>query len=158
MKPSLLVVDPSAFDTVQKAMAEIGMSTDRIILVNFPTASKEIDETSVSAGTQLLTLKDLVNLGESRKQEYQFVECTLQPGEGKTKVALYFPSSGTTGVPKMVAIPHSAFISNIIQIAAHDAGVDMSVPVADRRFKPGNVTCAGELYDFISNHKNDAFH
>ncbi|KAJ7872930.1 amp dependent CoA ligase [Mycena leptocephala] len=142
MKPSLLVVDPSAFDTVQKAMAEIGMSTDRIILVNFPTASKEIDETSVSAGTQLLTLKDLVNLGESRKQEYQFVEFTLQPGEGKTKVALYFPSSGTTGVPKMVAIPHSAFISNIIQTAAHDAGVDMSVPVADRRFKPGNVSCA----------------
>ncbi|KAJ6559825.1 amp dependent CoA ligase [Mycena capillaripes] len=134
MKPSLLVVDPAALDIVLAATAQVGFSTDRIVLVNFSTPP-------ISVNTAFLTLEDLVNLGHSKKTEHQFAEFILKPGEGKSKTALYFPSSGTTGVPKMVAIPHAAFISNIIQTAAHDAGVDMSIPVAGRRFKPGNVSC-----------------
>jgi acyl-coenzyme A synthetase/AMP-(fatty) acid ligase len=143
MKPSLLVVDPAALDNVRAAAARIGFSTDRIVVVNFPAAS-------VADGAEFFTLEDLVNLGQSRKNEYQFLEFTLKSGEGKTKVALYFPSSGTTGVPKMVAIPHAAFISNIIQTAAHDAGVDMSIPVGERRFRPGYISCAGKLYSLIA--------
>ncbi|KAJ7869988.1 phenylacetyl-CoA ligase [Mycena leptocephala] len=135
MKPSLLVVDPAALDNVRAAAARIGFSTDRIVVVNFPAAS-------VADGAEFFTLEDLVNLGQSRKNEYQFLEFTLKSSEGKTKVALYFPSSGTTGVPKMVAIPHAAFISNIIQTAAHDAGVDMSIPAGERRFRPGYISCA----------------
>ncbi|KAJ7643428.1 phenylacetyl-CoA ligase, partial [Mycena polygramma] len=134
MKPSLLVLEPSALQSVLGAASQTGISADRLVLVNFIDNLESLDH-------EFLTLEDLVELGHSKKHEHQFTEFTLKPGEGKTKVALYFPSSGTTGVPKMVAIPHAAFISNIIQTAAHDAGIDMSVPVAERRFKPGNVSC-----------------
>ncbi|KAJ6517906.1 acetyl-CoA synthetase-like protein [Mycena vitilis] len=134
MKPSLLIVEPAALQNVLKAASQTNISADRIVLV---TLTDDLE----SLGHEFLTLEDLVEFGQSKKHEHQFNEFKLKPGEGKTKVALYFPSSGTTGLPKMVAIPHAAFISNIIQTAAHDAGIDMSVPVADRRFKPGNVSC-----------------
>src|ERR1700761_8208438 len=106
MKPSLLVVDPAALELILTATAKIGFSTDRIVLVNFSSPP-------MPTGTNFLTLEDLMHLGHSKRTEYQFAEYILQSGEGKIKTALYFPSSGTTGFPKMVAIPHSAFIANI---------------------------------------------
>ncbi|KAJ7152691.1 amp dependent CoA ligase [Mycena crocata] len=135
MKPSLLMVHASALETVRQAAEQIGLAPVKIVLFNTSPAS-------LPTGSSLLTLQDLVDLGHSNKATHQFAEFKLQPGQGKMKVALYFPSSGTTGVPKMVAIPHLAFISNIIQTAAHDAGIDMSVPVVERRFRPGDVSCA----------------
>ncbi|KAJ7658775.1 hypothetical protein DFH06DRAFT_1297501 [Mycena polygramma] len=125
---------PSVLETVRRAASQPGISADRIVLINFTDNLEPLDR-------EFLMLEDLVELGQSKKHEHQFTEFTLKPGEGKTKVPLYFPLSRTTCVPKMVAIPHAAFISNVIQTAAHDAGIDMSVPVVERRFKPGNVLC-----------------
>ncbi|KAJ7087682.1 phenylacetyl-CoA ligase [Mycena belliarum] len=133
MKPSLLFVHPSALEAVQKAVSHLETSCDHMVLLTSPGMTTTLG---------LPTLQDLIDLGHSLKGTYSFAEFKLKPGEGRTKVAIYFPSSGTTGVPKMVAIPHASFISNIIQTATHDAGVDMSIPVADRRFKPGNISCA----------------
>ncbi|KAJ7104368.1 phenylacetyl-CoA ligase [Mycena belliarum] len=130
MKPALLLVHPSALATVRSAASKVGISHETIILFDTPEEK--------SSGTTP-TLQDIVNHGKTAPR---FSEFQLKPGEAKTKIALYFPSSGTTGVPKMVAIPHSSFIANVIQTAAHDAGVDMSIPVADRRFRPGDISCA----------------
>ncbi|KAJ6624200.1 amp dependent CoA ligase [Mycena sp. CBHHK59/15] len=138
MKPNLLVVHPSALRVARTAATQIGLPDGRIVLFDLSTIRTDSDQLEPAPKT----LEHLVTLGLSSKKTHQFSEFKLKPGEGKTKVALYFPSSGTTGVPKMVAIPHSSFISNIIQTAAHDAGVDMSVPVVDRRFRPGDISCA----------------
>ncbi|KAJ6586338.1 hypothetical protein DFH09DRAFT_1432162 [Mycena vulgaris] len=101
-----------------------------------------LDPPSLKRNDNPLNLQDLINQGRGCQETYKFAEFKLKPAEEKTKLALYFPSSGTTGVPKMVAIPHASFISNIIQTAAHDAGVDMAVSVVEWKFRPGNVPCA----------------
>ncbi|KAJ7932176.1 hypothetical protein B0H13DRAFT_1857307 [Mycena leptocephala] len=123
MKPSLLVVHPSALDNVRAAATQVeGIPHDRIVLFesSTPFAGRHANSSS-----EVIAIQDLVNLGHSAKETHQFYEFKLKPREGKTKTVIYFPCSGTTGVPKMVAIPHSSFIANIIQTAAHDAGVDV---------------------------------
>ncbi|KAF8895160.1 hypothetical protein BD779DRAFT_1668497 [Infundibulicybe gibba] len=58
---------------------------------------------------------------------------------GFTKVAFLCWSSGTTGNPKAVAIPHRALIANIIQMAAHNQ-VDKVYPSWESRaYRPGDV-------------------
>ncbi|KAF7365573.1 hypothetical protein MVEN_00430700 [Mycena venus] len=131
MKPALLFVNSVALEAVQAAATQTGLTRDRIILLD---SSEKRD---------LCSLQELVETGLAKKETYQFEEFKLKPGEGKTKVALCFPSSGTTGVPKMAAIPHAAIIANILQNAAHDAGTDeMTVPIMERRFRPGDVSLA----------------
>ncbi|KAJ7185242.1 amp dependent CoA ligase [Mycena filopes] len=139
MKPSLLMVHSSALENVRKAAKHCGIPDAKIVLFDGPPAN-----------TTFATVQNFVDAGAAIQESYWFKEFKMKPGEGKTKVALYFPSSGTTGVPKMVAIPHSSFISNIIQTAAHDAGIGAAVPVAERRFKPGNVSCA-DIFGLLIN-------
>ncbi|KAJ7226306.1 phenylacetyl-CoA ligase [Mycena rebaudengoi] len=138
MKAALLFVQPSILHVVQNALAHIGRPETHIVLVEEELIEKAI---KVKSNLSKPTIQDLVNLGLANQSTHRFVEFKLKPGEGKTKIAVYFTSSGTTGFPKMIAIPHSSFIANIIQTAAHDAGVDRSVPVTDRRFRPGDRSC-----------------
>lgn len=59
----------------------------------------------------------------------------LKPGEGKTKIAFLSFSSGTTGLPKGVAIQHYAVTSNALQTMAHNkVGNKIGSP---GRFCPG---------------------
>ncbi|KAH8992514.1 amp dependent CoA ligase [Lactarius akahatsu] len=71
-----------------------------------------------------------------------FVERALRPGEGRTKIAFLSFSSGTTGKPKAVEIPHYAPIANILQMAAWWRVNDNSIPWEDRRIRPGDITMA----------------
>ncbi|KAJ6624199.1 phenylacetyl-CoA ligase [Mycena sp. CBHHK59/15] len=144
MKPTLLFVHSEALEAVRKSANQIGFCHDHIVLLASSNTKEKCPENPSPEVSELATLQDLVNLGLSNKETHQFCEFKLKPGEGKTKVALYFPSSGTTGVPKMAAIPHTSVIANIIQNAAHDAGVNMSIPVMERRFRPEDVSCAGK--------------
>ncbi|KAJ7484145.1 hypothetical protein FB451DRAFT_1435195, partial [Mycena latifolia] len=119
MKPSLLVVYPSALDTVQTAATRIGLSHDSIRSLQFSGGERKLNAhvaTLVESGPRPTSSPN------------------LKPGQGKTKVALYFPSSGTTGVPTMVAIPHTSFISNIIRMMPE---ATCRFTVVDRRFRPG---------------------
>ncbi|KAG1829860.1 hypothetical protein EV424DRAFT_1535566 [Suillus variegatus] len=84
-----------------------GVSTDRIILFDVEDADT----------AQKLTVQALVSQGLASVPN--FTERKLAPGEGKTKVAFLNFSSGTTGRPKAVAIPHYSPIANIIQLATH---------------------------------------
>ncbi|QRW06027.1 AMP binding enzyme [Ceratobasidium sp. AG-Ba] len=59
--------------------------------------------------------------------------------ENKTKVAFYSFSSGTTGKPKAVAIPHHAVIANVIQNAAFVRLNDPDLPSDLARYRRGDV-------------------
>lgn len=75
-----------------------------------------------------------------------YTERALRPGEGKTKLAFLSFSSGTTGKPKAVAIPHYALISNVLQMAKFHRLMDPTyeVPLEKRRFRVGDVALGGE--------------
>jgi acyl-CoA synthetase (AMP-forming)/AMP-acid ligase II len=134
MKPALLFVHSVALEVVRAAATLIGLPHDRIVLLD-----------SASEKSELYSLQELVDIGLANKETHRFEEFRLKPGGGKTKVALYFPSSGTTVVPKMAAIPHASIIANILQNAAHDAGTnELTIPIIERRFRPGDASLAGE--------------
>ncbi|KIJ39426.1 hypothetical protein M422DRAFT_210302 [Sphaerobolus stellatus SS14] len=86
-------------------------------------------------------LDDLISEGLQSKPSY--VERKLNPGEAKTKLAFYSFSSGTTGKPKAVAIPHYALISNVLQMSKFEGVTDpayqATVPREQQRFRPGDV-------------------
>ncbi|KAJ6497606.1 acetyl-CoA synthetase-like protein [Mycena sanguinolenta] len=136
-KPSLFFVQPEALPTVRDAAAACGVGSDRIIAFNTPT-------TQVADGAHKapLTVQELVNIGLDSDPS-SFREYRLGPEEGKTKTAILFPSSGTTGVPKLISVSHHAFIANVLQAAVYNAGAGKeTIPVARRRYKPGEVSLA----------------
>ncbi|KAF8895161.1 hypothetical protein BD779DRAFT_1668498 [Infundibulicybe gibba] len=83
------------------------------------------------------TINELVEMGLGRPAT--FTEKKLKPGEAKTKLAFLSFSSGTTGKPKAVAIPHFALITNVIQIAAHNRVNENYCDWEDQRYRPGDV-------------------
>ncbi|KAF8158557.1 hypothetical protein B0H34DRAFT_797926 [Crassisporium funariophilum] len=80
---------------------------------------------------------ELIDIG--LRETDAFHEQPLNQGEGKTRIALLCWSSGTTGKPKAVAIPHRALIANIVQMAAHNQ-VDRALGHRDNRsYRPGDI-------------------
>ncbi|KAJ6621117.1 hypothetical protein B0H10DRAFT_2215383 [Mycena sp. CBHHK59/15] len=73
-------------------------------------------------------------------QTAKLFERKLGPGEAKTKVAFYSFSSGTTGKPKAVVIPHYSFAANVLQTAAHYGIADPSLK--KKHMNPGDVAVA----------------
>ena len=114
------------------------MATDHIILMDRPEKPSPIP---------LPTISDLVKEGLS--QYPSFKERKLNPGEAKTKLAFLSFSSGTTGKPKAVAIPHYSIVANVIQHCAHHKINEDYAPFEERRFRPGDVTGAGESCFFV---------
>ncbi|KAK0443563.1 phenylacetyl-CoA ligase [Armillaria borealis] len=93
---------------VTPAANTFGIPTSSILLFDIST---------VNPGSGYTMVSELVSYGENSSA--QIPEKRLAPGEGKTKVALLFFSSGTTGKPKAVALSHYAVIANILQMTAH---------------------------------------
>ncbi|KAJ7270051.1 acetyl-CoA synthetase-like protein [Mycena haematopus] len=135
-KPSLFFVQPEVLSTVLDAATACGVPSDRIITFN--TSSTVLD----GAHKAPSTVEDLVNIG-LESDPSSFREQHLGPEEGKTKTAILFPSSGTTGIPKLISVSHYAFIANVLQAAVYNAGTGKeTIPVARRRYKPGDVSLA----------------
>ncbi|KAF9455785.1 hypothetical protein BDZ94DRAFT_1277319, partial [Collybia nuda] len=84
------------------------------------------------------TVEALINEGLSRF-EPSFVGRVLKPGEARTKLAFFNFSSGTTGKPKAVAIPHYSLIANIIQVAAHNKVNEDYCDRKDQRYRLGDI-------------------
>ncbi|KAF7981173.1 hypothetical protein HWV62_34953 [Athelia sp. TMB] len=115
---TFIFVHADALATALSAAQQIHLPLDRIILMQAPNDAKH---------THHRTVGDLV--AEGLNSGPHFVERTLKQNESRTKVAFYCMSSGTTGTPKAVVIPHYSVIANVIQL---------SLQYGDR-FRPGDI-------------------
>ncbi|KAG2032893.1 hypothetical protein BDR03DRAFT_903206 [Suillus americanus] len=127
VKAAVIITHPDSLKVALSSAHAAGVSADRIVLFDVEDAD----------AAQKLTVQALVSQGLASAPN--FTERKLAPGEGKTKVAFLNFSSGTTGRPKAVAIPHYSPIANVIQLATHHK---VGEEYAGQRFKPGDVCCA----------------
>ncbi|KDQ21321.1 hypothetical protein BOTBODRAFT_40152 [Botryobasidium botryosum FD-172 SS1] len=131
-KPSLLFTIAAALPIALEAARTVGLPEDRIVLLTTPVPL------SVPAPGHLTRADDLIKFG--LECPTQFVERRLNKDEAKTKIALLAFSSGTTGKPKAVAIPHYSVTSNVLQAATFNRVNDDTVPNDLRRYIPGDVS------------------
>lgn len=104
-KASFIIVHSAAVITAQTAARKCNLPPTRIILLD---DCEHYD---------LYSVPELIS--EALANQYSFSPKLLKPGEGSTKLALLMLSSGTTGKPKAVKIPHRAIIANLVQLAIH---------------------------------------
>jgi 4-coumarate--CoA ligase len=132
----LLIVHPLFLSTALSAARKANIPTDRIILI----------DSLPSSGTGLQappTVEDLINYGLSETRSFR--ESQLSAEEGKTKLAFLSFSSGTTGRPKAVAIPHYAVIANVIQMAKHWRVNEDYTTWENKQWRAGDVAMAGKF-------------
>lgn len=130
-KAKLLITHSSCLQTAETAARTTGIPTSNIIVID-----------SQYKGNTYPTIDAVMTSGLSK--EVTFVERRLKPGEARTKLALLIFSSGTTGRPKAVAIPHFAVVANLIQMAAQCRVNEDYAPWSERRYRVGDVVYAGE--------------
>ncbi|GLB35962.1 putative AMP-binding enzyme C-terminal domain [Lyophyllum shimeji] len=128
-RAALLIVHPAFFSTAQAAARDVGLSEDRIVFIETPLGP---------ATSSCSTVEELVEYGA--RIPVTHTELCLRPGEAKTTLAFLSFSSGTTGKPKAVAIPHYAVIANVIQMTTHYRLNDPKQK--DKRMVPGDVAIA----------------
>lgn len=128
-KPLLIITQGNVLPVVYSAASNSGLSTDRIVL--FDRLAK------TDHALEVLSIHDLIDYAEDCRDFSGLTEKRLAEGEGKTKIAVYFNSSGTTGIPKIIGVTHYAFIANILQAVYHDKSTHC------RRYRPRDVSCAG---------------
>ncbi|KAG6817716.1 hypothetical protein H0H87_004507 [Tephrocybe sp. NHM501043] len=128
-KAALLIIHPAFLNTARTAAREVGLSDDRIIFIEHPLHKPASDH---------LTVDELVEYGLSVPVSY--TEIRFKPGEAKTTLAFLSFSSGTTGKPKAVAIPHYSVIANVMQMVTHTKLNDPSH--RNKQFKPGDIAVA----------------
>ena len=128
-KATLLFVHPDSLPIGLEAARKAGIRDDRVILFDRVPGDGHI------------TVGELVK--EGLLQPKRWVEPRLKPGEGKTKLALLFFSSGTTGRPKAVMIPHYAVIANCIQMKQYINSRDGDKPNDQKLYRSGYVALGG---------------
>lgn len=131
-KARIIIAHPNSLQVALVAAKNAGIPPDRIIPLDTVHGPR--------SGIVVPDLHELIVYGLAHQPH--FVERTLKPGEGRTKIAFLSYSSGTTGKPKAVEISHYAPIANILQIAAWWKINDNNIPWEDRRIRPGDVTTA----------------
>lgn len=127
-KSKILFIHPTNFKVALKAARKVGLDETRVVSLMGVNHK-------LPAG--ILTVDQLVTEGLNSSKS--FVEKQLAAGENKTKVAFFSFSSGTTGKPKAVAIPHHAVIANVIQTAAFVRLNDSTLPPELARYRKGDV-------------------
>lgn len=132
---NLLFTHSDGLVIAQETARACNLPPDRIIIVDSPTLQS------------YQSIESLVK--EGLADQPRFVERRLNPGEAKTKLALLSFSSGTTGRPKAVAIPHYAVIANCIQMSTHGKINEDYAPWEQKRYRPGDVVYCGTCPIFI---------
>ena len=128
-KATVLFVHPDSLKVGLEAARTAGIRDDRIILFD------------KVPGDSHITIHELVK--EGLAQPKRWAEPRLKPGEGKTKLALLFFSSGTTGRPKAVMIPHYAVIANCVQMKQYANTRDGNKPNSEKLYRAGDVALGG---------------
>lgn len=137
-RPHVLFVQQESLSSVRAACLGCDLSLDSIILFDPPN-----NAFCPRSAENPKTVEDLIQFGLKHEKCHQFKERKLCKGEGLKKTAFLFPSSGTTGAPKLIQLSHYAFIANVLQAVVHDAGsANDPIPFERRRHHPGDVTCA----------------
>lgn len=131
-KATVLFLHPDSLKVGLEAARKAGIRDDRIVLFD------------AVPGDHHITLGDLVKEGLIQPKRY--IEPRLKPGEGKTKIALLFFSSGTTGRPKAVMIPHYAVIANCVQMKQYANTRDATLPNKEKVYGAGDVGLGGMFY------------
>ncbi|KAG6331002.1 hypothetical protein ID866_8088 [Astraeus odoratus] len=127
VKPSFLIAHPDCVNVALSAASVVGIDANRVIVFDAPGVQNSH-----------VTIQALITLGLASPPS--FVERHLSPGEGKRKVAFLNLSSGTTGKPKAIAIPHYAPISTAVQAASFlNLNAD-NLPPEKRRYRPGDIS------------------
>lgn len=144
--------DPVSLKNGFEAAKLANISRDRVVIVQEPITVLKYSESNygrVQRKSQgAWTLAGLIEEGRDivkAKGESVLASTRhkLKPGEGKTKIAFLSFSSGTTGLPKGVAIQHYAVTSNALQTMAHNkVGNKIGSP---GRFCPGKDVSLGVL-------------
>lgn len=127
-KATTMIVHTQFLKNATEACKEVGLPLERIVIID--RATFDAPHT---------TVEQLIQDGLTHNAN--FVERKLGAGEGKTKIAFLCLSSGTTGPPKAVAIPHHSVIANTLQIRAHNYAVETkaNIPEGEWRFRPGDI-------------------
>jgi len=127
-RATTIVVHSQFLKTAAEACKEAGIPAERLVIIDHATYD-----------APYTTVEQLIQEGLSHNAN--FVERKLGEGEAKTKIAFLCLSSGTTGPPKAVAIPHYSVIANTLQVRAHNYTVETkaNVPTNQWRFRPGDV-------------------
>ncbi|KAI0733741.1 amp dependent CoA ligase [Fomitopsis betulina] len=132
----LLVVHPWNLSVALEAAKIVKLPLDRIVLLeSVPGKDNSVE---------FATVPRLIEASAKAKKTY--TERKLKKGEGKTKLAFLSFSSGTTGLPKAVKIPHYSVIANVIQTTSYSR-MDTSPP-EKRKNRPGDVGVA-DIYGIV---------
>lgn len=148
---SLIIAHTDVLATACSAAQNAGISRDRIIVI----PDQDIPTPSIPPG--FVGLDDVVSVGLASGA--RLIGRKLNPGEGKTKIAFYSSSSGTTGPPKVrdilwlcfasgsnmfqiVKISHYAFIANILQISSLNKISEPYDEWDKLRYRPGDACLA----------------
>ncbi|KAJ7925181.1 acetyl-CoA synthetase-like protein [Mycena leptocephala] len=138
-KALLFFVQPEVLSTVREAAAASGVRPDRIILFNTPQATPSGSIPDNGDNTPL-TIQDLVDIGNGSDSS------SFSVPPARTFAAfldLPIHSKRLVGIPKLISVSHYAFIANVLQAAVYHAGtIKETIPIALRRYKPGDVSLA----------------
>lgn len=158
-KAKFIITHPVCFAATIAAAKRIHFPLDYISTICPPRQSFHEDSSqfhglsgvpsSVHSMGGFATLDALIGIGLTKYnvEGKIFSERRLTKGEAKTKLAFLSFSSGTTGKPKAVAIPHYAVTSNVIMAAAYLRINDPTLPWKDRRMRDGDVSlCALPMF------------
>ncbi|TBU63558.1 amp dependent CoA ligase [Dichomitus squalens] len=127
-KARVLISHAGSLPVALAAAHKAGVPFDRVVVFDEVPGAKNV------------TVHQLVDEGLSQPQA--FIEPRLAPGEGRKKLAFLSFSSGTTGRPKAVMIPHYAVLANVIQIAHYVGANDKKRTNELQRYPPGSKVLA----------------
>ncbi|PWN94676.1 acetyl-CoA synthetase-like protein [Tilletiopsis washingtonensis] len=145
-KASVLLVGYEARAAGFKAADRAGISRDKVVIVCDPAVVRQHKGQEKIEGswtvTGLIAAGEAAIRADSKALDRQ--RRALAKGEGRKKLSFLSFSSGTTGLPKGVAIPHSSPIANVLQMASFNE-VAAKFGEKEGRFRPGVDVSLGLL-------------
>ncbi|KAJ7756755.1 phenylacetyl-CoA ligase [Mycena maculata] len=129
-KPALIIAHANVLNTAVEGARAFGLASERVVVLTD-------DDNADAKYPNHLTVQDLISQGLS--VPYSSLTRKLRSGEGRKKIAFLSPSSGTTGLPKILALSHFAIIAGVLMVSAHLQPDEVYTPGS---YRPGDV-CLG---------------